>query len=103
MSLSGGSSAPPRSIALAGPMAGRVGGRGSSHGIDGAVLEAGVGNAGALLEASAPEARRGGEDVRYAALGPGQEQPRAEREEERLRRRRTDDQTAGGAGIGFEL
>src|ERR1039457_7119169 len=37
-------------------MAGPAGSRRSSHGIDGAVLEAGVGGAGAALEASAPAA-----------------------------------------------
>src|ERR1039457_446704 len=73
-------------------MAGPAGGRGSSHGIDRPVLEAG-----------APEARRGRQDVRHAALMPSQIQSRAARAEERFRRRRTDDQTAGGAGGGFEL
>src|ERR1017187_2193229 len=93
----------PRSIARAGPMASAAGGRGSSHGIDRTVLETGVGSAGAVLEAGAPEARGGRQDVRRAAPMPCQIQPRAARAEERLRRRRTDDQTAGGAGAGFEL
>src|ERR1019366_8538679 len=84
-------------------MAGAAGGRGSSHGIDRTVLETGVGSAGAVLEAGAPEARGGHQDVRRAAPMPCQIQPRAARAEERLRRRRTDDQTAGGAGVGFEL
>lgn len=84
-------------------MAGPAGGRGSSDGIDRTVLETGMGSAGAVLEAGAREARRGHQDVRHAAFMPGQIQPRAARAEERLRRRRTDDQTAGGAGAGFEL
>src|ERR1017187_3446631 len=84
-------------------MAGPAGGRGSRHGIDRAVLETGVGSAGAVLEAGAPEARGSRQDVRRAALMPGQVQPRAARAKELLRRRRTDDQPAGGAGAGFEL
>src|ERR1017187_7058579 len=84
-------------------MAGPAGGRGSSHGIDCTVLETGMGSAGEVLEAGAPEARRGRQDVRHAALMPSQIQSRAARAEERFRRRRTDDQTAGGAGVGFEL
>src|SRR5258708_557851 len=77
--------------------------RGSSNGINRAVLEAGMGNAGAVLEAGAAAAGRGYQDVRQAALVPGQIQPGAAREKERFRRRRTDDQTAGGTGTGFKL
>src|SRR5665811_107928 len=84
-------------------MAGRAGGRRSSHGIDRAVLEAGVGSAGAVLEASASEAGGGQQDVRHAASVPSQEQPRAAWAKERFRRWRTDDQAAGGAGTGVEL
>src|ERR1039457_6398989 len=73
-------------------MAGPAGGRGSSHGIDRAVLEAGVGNAGAVLEAGAPKAGGGQQDVRHAASVPSQVQPRAAWAKERFRRRRTDDQ-----------
>ena len=51
--------ASPGGIARAGPMAGPAGGRGSGDGIDRAVLEASVGSAGAVLEASAPEQREG--------------------------------------------
>src|SRR5260370_36783753 len=79
------------------------GGRGSGDGIDGAVLEAGVGSVGAVLEAGAPEAGGGDQDVRHAAPVPSQVQPRAAGAKERLRRRRADDQTAGGAGTGVEL
>src|SRR6266852_7636708 len=53
-------------------MAGRAGDRGGSDGIDRAILEAGVGSAGAVLEAGATAARRGHQDVRQAALVPGQ-------------------------------
>src|SRR5665811_2472022 len=84
-------------------MAGPAGGRRSGHGIDRAVLEAGVGSAGAVLEAGAPEAGGGRPDVRYAAPVPSQEQSRVARAKERFPRRRTDDQAAGGAGVGFEL
>src|ERR1039457_3670316 len=84
---------------MAGPARGRRGG----HGIDRAVLEAGVGSAGAVLEAGAPGARGGTQDGRYAAPVPGQEQPRSAREKERFPRRRTDDQATGGGGTGFEF
>src|SRR5450432_53943 len=84
-------------------MAGAAGGRRSSHGIDRTVLEAGVGSAGAVLEASTPEAGGGQQDVRHAAPVPSQVQPRAAWAKERFCRRRTDDQAAGGAGTGFEL
>src|ERR1019366_4069163 len=84
-------------------MAGPAGGRRSSHGIDRAVLEAGVGNTGAVLEAGAPEAGGGPPDGRHAAPVPSQEQPRAAWAKERSRRRRTDDQAVGGARTGAEL
>src|ERR1035437_7842686 len=84
-------------------MAGPAGGRRSSHGIDRAVLEAGVGSAGAVLEASASEAGGGQSDVRHAAPVPSQEQPRAARAKERFRRRRTDGQAVGSARTGLEL
>src|SRR5215471_11279201 len=41
-------------------MVARAGGRGSSHGIDGAILETGLGSAGTVLEADTREARRCG-------------------------------------------
>src|SRR5664280_2275587 len=69
-------------------MAGPAGGRRSGHGIDRTVLEAGVGNVGAVLEARAPAAGGSQPDVRYAAPVPSQEQPRAAREKERFPRRR---------------
>src|ERR1019366_444583 len=84
-------------------MAGPAGGRRSSHGIDRAVLEAGVGNAGAVLEAEAREAGGGRQDVRHVAPVPSQEQPRSARAKERLRRRREDGQAAGGERVGAEL
>src|SRR6266566_2543018 len=77
-------------------------GGGSGHGIDGAVLEAGVGSVGAVLAARAPEAGGGQKDVRQAAPVPSQIQPRAAWAKERLRRRGTADQTAGGTGTGVE-
>src|ERR1700686_2536755 len=84
-------------------MAGTAGGRRSSHGIDRAVLEAGVGGTGTVLEASAPAAGGGHEDVRHAAPVPSQEQPRTAWAKERFRGRRADGQTAGGARAGSEL
>src|SRR5674476_1523490 len=84
-------------------MAGPAGGRRSGHGIDRTVLEAGVGNVGAVLEARAPAAGGSQPDVRYAAPVPSQEQPWAAREKERFPRRRKDGQATGGAGTGFEL
>ncbi len=56
-------------------MAGRAGGRGSSDGIDRTILEAGMGSAGKVLEASAAEAGRGQQYVRPAALVPSQIEP----------------------------
>jgi hypothetical protein len=84
-------------------MVGSAGGRGSSVGIDGAVLEAGVGIAGAVLEASAREAGRGHRDVGDAAPVPVQI--------ERGRRARKNDfadaermiKRLVAAGTGFEL
>src|SRR5260370_34084435 len=84
-------------------MACRAGSRGSSNGIDRAILEAGMGSAGAELEAGAAAAGRGYQDFRQAALVPGQIQPGTAREKERFRRQRKDDQTAGGTGAGFKL
>src|ERR1019366_4980519 len=84
-------------------MAGATGGRRSRHGIDRPVLEAGVGNAGVVLETGAAAAGGGPQDVGHTPPVPSQEQPRAAREKERFRRRRTDGQAAGGARTGFEL
>src|ERR1035441_6288419 len=84
-------------------MAGPAGGRRSSHGIDRTVLEAGVGSAGVVLEGGAPAAGGGPRDARHTAPVPGQEQSRAAWAQERLRRRRTDDQAVGGARAGSEL
>src|ERR1017187_8283756 len=57
-------------------MAGATGGRRSRHGIDRAVLAAGVGNAGAVLEAGAPAAGGGPPDVWHTTPVPSQEQSR---------------------------
>src|SRR2546422_9110895 len=84
-------------------MAGRAGGGRSSDGIDGAVLEAGMGSAGTILEACPPEGGGGRQDVRQVASVPSQVQPGAARAKERLRRRRAVAQTAGSAGTGVEL
>src|SRR6266581_9038734 len=84
-------------------MAGGTGGRRSSHGIDRAVLEAGMGSVGAVLEALAPAAGGGRQDERYAAPVPSQKQPRAAWEKERFWRWRTDDQAVGGGRTAMEL
>src|SRR5688572_26123188 len=84
-------------------MADRARGRGSSHGIDRAILETGVGSIGALLEAGARKARWDHAYFGDAAPMPSQIQSRTAGEKERFRRQRTDDQTAGGAGVGVEL
>ena len=56
----------------------RAGGRRSSHGIDRAVLEAGVGNAGAATGSRQRQTAGGSrQDVRHAAPVPSQVQPRA--------------------------
>src|SRR5690348_7306269 len=84
-------------------MAARARGRGSGDGIDGAVLEAGLGNIGALLEAKAPEAGRRGPHVGNTASGAGTVEPRSARAQEGFRRRRTSGEAAGGPGADTEL
>src|SRR6266478_2739188 len=59
----------PRTTAIAGGLAARARGRGSSHGIDGPILETSVGSAGKVLEAVTREARRRKAEVRNVASG----------------------------------
>src|SRR5262249_8789594 len=84
-------------------MAARARGRGSSHGIDGPVLEARVGNAGEILEAVMREARRRQAEVRKVAFGAGRIQSRTTGTQEGFRRCRTLGEAAGGPGIDSEL
>src|SRR6266550_1888896 len=57
-------------------MVDRARSRGSSHGIDGPILETGVGSAGKVLEADTREARRRKAEVRNVASGAGAVQSR---------------------------
>src|SRR2546430_717001 len=84
-------------------LAARERGRGSSHGIDGAILETGVGSAGKVLEADTREARRREAQVRNVASGAGAVQSRTTGTQEGFRRRRTPGEAAGGSGIDSEL
>src|ERR1700674_3785084 len=54
----------------------RARGRGSSHGIDGPILETSVGRAGKVLEAVTREARRRKAEVRNVASGSSAIEPR---------------------------
>src|SRR5271157_3397467 len=84
-------------------MAVRAAGRGRSNGIDGAILETGLGSAGAVLEADLPEAGRRRPDVGSAASGAGAVESRTAGAEERLFGRRTSGEAAGGTGADLEL
>src|SRR6266404_2777484 len=57
-------------------MAARARGRGSSHGIDGPILETSVGSAGKVLEAVTREARRRKAEVGNVASGSSAIEPR---------------------------
>ena len=81
----------------------RTWGRGSGDGIDRAVLEAGVGNSGTVLEAGSTETGRSRSEIGDAASVPSQVQQGPQRTEERLRRRRTDGEATGGTGTDAEL
>src|SRR6267154_1314194 len=78
-------------------------GRGSSHGIDGSILETRVGSTGTVLETNAPEAGRRRPDVRIVASGAGAVQSRAAGTQEGFPRCRTPSEAAGGSGIDSEL
>src|SRR5579862_7300832 len=84
-------------------MAAQASGRGSGHGIDGAVLETSVGSAGAVLEADAREAGRRKPEVGNAAFGAGAVQSRAAGTQEGFPRCRTPGEAAGGPGIDSQL
>src|SRR6185503_4731640 len=84
-------------------MAARTRGRGSGDGIDGAVLETGLGSTGAIVEADAPETGKRRPDVGNAASGTGAIQPRASGAQEGLPRCRTAGEAAGGTRADFEF
>src|ERR1700756_4385050 len=84
-------------------MAARARGRGSSHGIDGAILETRVGSAGKILEADSREARRCEPEIRNVTSGTGTVQSRAAGTQERFPGCRTPGETASGPGIDSEL
>src|SRR5437667_6643275 len=84
-------------------MAARARGRGSSPGIDGPILETGMGSAGAVLEAATREARRRKAEVRNVASGAGAVQSRAAGTQEGFPRCRTPGEAAGGPRIDAEL
>src|SRR5947208_4701021 len=84
-------------------MAARARGRGSSHGIDGPILETSVGNAGKVLETATREARRREAEIRNVASGAGAVQSRTAGTQEGFPRCRTLGEAAGGPGIDSEL
>src|SRR5882762_2353775 len=84
-------------------MADATGGPGSCNGIHGAVLEAGMGSARAILEAGLSEERRGRPDVGDLAPGAGQVQPRAAWSEERLRGCATSGEAISSPGTDAEF
>ena len=78
----------PGRSARAGRLAGRARGRGSRHGVDRAVLAAGVGSAGTALATAAPGARRRGRGSRARSISPKRNRiagPAAARRTSRMR------------------
>src|SRR5215467_11588395 len=84
-------------------MAARARGRGSSYGINGPILEAGLGSTGTILETVTPEAGRRKAEVRNDAFGPGAVQSWAAGTQEGFPRCRTPREAVGGPGIESEL
>src|ERR1700746_1268092 len=84
-------------------MAARAGSRGSSHGIDGPILETSVGSAREVLEADTREARRRKPQVWNVAFGTGAVQSWTAGAQEGFPRCRTLGEAAGSPGIDFEL
>src|SRR5207244_6555221 len=93
----------PRTTAIAGCVASRARGRGSSHGIDGPILETSMGSAGAVLETATREARRREAEIRNVASGAGAVQWRTAGTQEGFPGCRTPGEAAGGPGIDSEL
>src|SRR5271156_3072540 len=84
-------------------MAARARGRGSSHGIDGPILETSVGNAGNVLETDTREAGRREAEIRNVASCSGAVQSRTAGTQEGFPGCRTPGEATGGAGIDSEL
>src|SRR6266481_7066180 len=84
-------------------MAARTRGRRSGDGIDGAVLEAGLGSTGAIVEADTPETGRRWPDVGNAASGTGTIEPRTSGAQEGLPRCRAVGEAAGGTRADTEF
>src|ERR1700731_2330146 len=84
-------------------MAARARGRGSGHGINGAILETSLGSTGTVLEADTREAGRRRPDIGKAASGTGAVEPRAAGAQEGFPRCRTAGETAGGPGADLEF
>ena len=89
----------PRTTTIARGMVDRARGRGSSHGIDGTILETGVGSAGKVLESDTREARRRKTEVRNVASGAGAVQSRTTGTQEGFPRCRTPGEAAGGRNL----
>src|SRR6266436_10245260 len=83
-------------------MVARARGRGSRHGIDGAVLETSLGNTGAVLEADTREAGRREPEAGNAAFSAGAIQSRAAGTQEGFPRCRTPSEAAGGPRVDSE-
>src|ERR1700736_3274594 len=77
-------------------MAARARGRESGDGIDGAILETGLGSTGTVLETDAPERGQRRPDVGNAASGAGAIEPRAAGAQEGFPRCRTSGEATGG-------
>src|SRR5262249_16654420 len=92
-----------RTVATAGGMADRAASRGSSDGIHGAILEAGMGGARALLEAVLSESGRCRPDVGNPASGASLVESWSARAQERFSRRRTSGEAIGCPGADLEL
>src|SRR5260370_31279312 len=80
----------------------RAGGRGSSDGVNRAILETGLGSTGTVLEADLPEAGRCWPDVRSAASGTGAIESRAAGAEEGFPRCGTAGEAVRGPGPDLE-
>src|SRR5215472_8223964 len=84
-------------------MADRAASRGSSDGIHGAILEAGMGGARAVLEADLSESGRCRPDVGNPASGASLVESWSARAQERFSRRRTSGEAIGFPGADLEL
>src|SRR5258708_17878135 len=84
-------------------MAARAAGRGSGHGIDGAILETSLGSTGTVLEADLPETGRRKRYIGNAAFGAGAVQSRTAGTQEGFPRCCTSGEATGGPGTNSEL